>query len=138
MVANAWLRSGDSTDINNIENFLDETLNIALKDKKIGLVKADSGFYSNRFLEYLEQKNLNYIVAVKFYQNIQREIGIIKDWIEITKGLEVANFYFKLDSYDKTRRYIIVRKKVENYPSSGGKLLFDIPTYRYMCVCYQY
>jgi hypothetical protein len=131
MIANAWLRSGDSADINNIENFLDETLNIALKNKKIGLVRADSGFYSNRFLEYLEAKKLNYIVAVKFYQNIQREIGIIEDWIEITKGLEVANFYFKPDSCDKTRRYIIVRKKIENYPSSGGKLLFDIPTYRY-------
>jgi len=131
MVANSWLRSGNTSDINNVEAFLDETFDIVLKDKKIGLVRADSGFYSNRFLNYLEERELNYIVAVKFYQNIQREIGIISDWVEITKGLDVANFYFKPDSCDKKRRYIIVRKRVENYPNSGGKVLFDVPIYRY-------
>ena len=131
MVANSWLRSGNTSDINNVEAFLDETFDIVLKDKKIGLIRADSGFYSNRFLNYLEERELNYIVAVKFYQNIQREIGIISDWVEITKGLDVANFYFQPDSYDKKRRYIIVRKRVENYPNSGGKVLFDVPIYRY-------
>ena len=131
MVANSWLRSGNTSDINNVEAFLDETFDIVLKDKKIGLIRADSGFYSNRFLNYLEERELNYIVAVKFYQNIQREIGIISDWVEITKGLDVANFYFQPDSCDKKRRYIIVRKRVENYPNSGGKVLFDVPIYRY-------
>ena len=42
----------------------------------------------------------------------------------------VCNLYFQPDNGEK-RRYIIVRKKVDNYPNSGGKLLFDEPTYRY-------
>ena len=33
--------------------------------------------------------------------------------------------------YGKERRYIIVRKLISEYPKSGGKLLFDEPTYRY-------
>jgi len=130
MVANAWMRAGNTSDINNYDAFLTETFNIALKDKEIGLVRADSGFYSNNFLKWFEKRDLNYVIAVKFYQNIKYEIGKIERWVEIIKGLDVCNLYFKPDNGEK-RRYIIVRKKVDNFPKSGGKLLFDEPTYRY-------
>jgi len=130
MVANAWMRAGNTSDLNNYDAFLTETFDIALKDKEIGLVRADSGFYSNNFLKWFEKRDLNYIVAVKFYQNIKYQIGSIQKWVEITKGLDVCNLYFKPDNGEK-RRYIIVRKKIENFPNSGGKLLFDEPTYRY-------
>ena len=50
--------------------------------------------------------------------------------MSITKGLEVASLRFKPDN-GKERRYIIVRKLISEYPKSGGKLLFDEPTYRY-------
>jgi len=130
MVANAWMRAGNTSDLNNYDAFLTETFDIALKDKEIGLVRADSGFYSNNFLKWFEKRDLNYVIAVKFYQNIKFEIGKIEKWIEITDGLEVCNMYFKPDNADM-RRYIIVRKRIKNFPNSGGKLLFDEPTYRY-------
>jgi len=130
MVANAWMRAGNTSDLNNYDAFLTETFDIALKDKEIGLVRADSGFYSNDFLKWFEKRDLNYVIAVKFYQNIKYQIGQIEKWVEITKGLDVCNLYFQPDNGEK-RRYIIVRKKVNNFPNSGGKLLFDEPTYRY-------
>ena len=130
MVANAWMRSGNTSDLNNYDAFLSETFDVALKSKEIGLVRADSGFYSNRFLKWFENRELNYIVAVKFYENIKYQIGSVERWLEITDGLDVCNLYFQPDNGEK-RRYIIVRKKVDNYPNSGGKLLFDEPTYRY-------
>lgn len=130
MVANAWMRPGNTSDLNNYKAFLEETFGSILKEKEIGLVRADSGFYSNAFLEWFESEELNYIVAVKFYQNIKYQIGAIEQWTEVTNGLDVCNMYFKPDNA-KERRYIIVRKKVEHFPKSGGKLLFDEPTYRY-------
>ena len=130
MVANAWMRSGNTSDLNNYSNFLDETFDICLKDHKVGLVRADSGFYSQKFLEYFENRNLNYIVAVKFYENIKYTIGNITQWIKITNGLEVASLKFKPENGIE-RRYIIVRKLTSQYPKSGGKLLFDEPIYRY-------
>ena len=131
MVANAWLRAGNTSDLNNFEAFLNETFDVCLKNKDIGLVRADSGFYSDKFLSWFERKNLNYIIAVKFYENFKYEIGAIDDWSSITKGLDVAELYFKPEISEHKRRYILVRKKIENYPNSGGKLLFDEPTYRY-------
>ena len=44
MVANFWLRSGDAGSANNFEAFLFQTLS-HLQNKKIGLLRADSGFY---------------------------------------------------------------------------------------------
>jgi len=130
MVANAWMRAGNTSDLNNYDAFLTETFDVALKGKEIGLVRADSGFYSNNFLKWFEKRDLNYIIAVKFYENIKYQIGAIEKWVEITNGLDVCNLYFKPDNGEK-RRYIIVRKRISKYPNSGGKLLFDEPTYRY-------
>ena len=130
MVANAWMRAGNSADNSNYENFLNETFDEVLQDKEIGLVRADSGFYSNEFLKWFEARQINYIIAVKFYENIKYQIGAIKEWVSITKGLDVCNFYFQPTNGEK-RRYIIVRKQLKTYPNSGGKLLFDEPTYRY-------
>jgi len=109
MVANAWMRSGDTADLNNYKTFLDETFNNVLQDKEIGLVRADSGFYSNDFLKWFEEQSLNYIIAVKFYQNFKYKIGAIEEWTEVSYGIEVCNMYFKPDN-GKERRYIIVRK----------------------------
>ena len=130
MVANAWMRPGNTSDLNNYAAFLQETFDEVLQDKEIGLVRADSGFYADAFLNWFEKRDLNYIVAVKFYPNIKYEIGAIEQWTSITEGLDVCNLYFKPQN-GKKRRYIIVRKKIEHYPKSGGKLLFDEPAYRY-------
>lgn len=130
MIANTWMRSGNTSALNNYDAFLNETFDVCLKDKKVGLVRADSGFYSQEFLEYLEKRDLSYVVAVKFYENIKYTIGNITKWVKITKGLDVSSLRFKPDN-GKERRYIIVRKQTEQYPKAGGKLLFEEPTYRY-------
>jgi hypothetical protein len=130
MVANAWMRPGNTSDLNNYQAFLEETFDEVLCEKEIGLVRADSGFYADDFLNWFETRGLDYIIAVKFYQTIKYEIGAIEQWISITDGLDVCNFYFKPKN-GKKRRYIVVRKAIRKYPKSGGKLLFDEPAYRY-------
>ncbi len=51
MVINAWLRPGITVALSKIKGFLEETFEIKSKIK-IGLVRADSGFYSEKFLRY--------------------------------------------------------------------------------------
>jgi len=43
---------------------MQEAFDQALKGKKIGVVRADNGFYNDELLSYLEQEQHDYIMAV--------------------------------------------------------------------------
>jgi hypothetical protein len=132
-VANAWLRPGNTADSSSCKSFLEETFNEVLKSQDVGLLRADSGFYSSKILEYLEEKNQNYIIAVKMYPNIKSSIYQINDWVELHKGISVSQMYFN-HRHGKQRRYLVVRKEINLRPKSSGKQLFaDLPGYRYSC-----
>jgi len=49
MVANAWLRSGNTADSSSCEAFLQETLNHALKDQKASYCAPTVGFNPKEF-----------------------------------------------------------------------------------------
>jgi hypothetical protein len=55
LVANMWLRSGDTSSSNNFLAFLEDTLS-KLKNKTVSLIRLDSGFFQSNILDYLEQK----------------------------------------------------------------------------------
>lgn len=74
LVANMWLRSGDTSASNNVLGFLEDTLG-KLQGKKVSLIRLDSGFFAHDILNYLEAHERNYIVAARFYRPIQREIS---------------------------------------------------------------
>lgn len=132
MVANAWLRQGNTAALSNCKAFMDETFEI-VKDKKVGLVRADSGFYSHDFLNYLEtQKQINYIIAVKLYHTIKRELRNLKGWIKLKDGMEIAEFEYQSPEWKKSRRMVAVRKNIEILTKATGKLLlFDEPVGKY-------
>jgi hypothetical protein len=133
MVANAWLRPGNTADSSNCKEFLEETFEEVLKEKRVGLLRADSGFYTDNILSYLEKRTQNYIIAVRMYPNVKNRVYGLENWVEICKGIEVSQMLFNHEK-SKERRYIIVRKQVDLRPKAGGKLLFaDMPGYRYSC-----
>lgn len=74
MVINAWMRQGNTVSLSSCVEFLKETLDI-LKNKTVGLIRADSGFCSEKMLGFLEERNLQYVIAVKFHELIRWEIG---------------------------------------------------------------
>ena len=133
MVANAWLRPGNTADSSSCKAFMEETFNETLKSKKVGLVRADSGFYTEELMSYLEEERLNYIMAVKMYPTIKSEVWGVKDWVELSKGIELNEMKFSHEN-GKVRRYILIKKRIDIRPKSGGKMLFeDEPGYRYSC-----
>jgi hypothetical protein len=96
MVANFWLRSGDAHTANNFKAFLEETL-FFLGNKKIGLLRLDSGFYSKDILEYLEteDRKTDYITAVPMYVTVQRKIAAQKTWLVMDEGMETGEFEYQ-------------------------------------------
>lgn len=122
LVANMWLRSGDCSSANNFLSFLEDTLS-KLKNKTIGLIRLDSGFFQSNILDYLEQKTIDYIVAVKFTHPIQRIIKQSNNWITLDAGIEICEQLYQSESWKKPRRIVIVRQKIKDRPKAPGKQL---------------
>ena len=140
MVANFWLRSGDAHTANNFQAFLEETLSF-FGNKKIGLLRLDSGFYDKNIFNYLEREDIgiDYIVAVPMFSTIQRKIAVERTWLRLDYGIEIAEFQYQAQDWVKSRRMVIIRQKVSQRPQAVGKQLslfeedYELNGYRYTC-----
>jgi len=132
LVANFWLRSGESSSANNFAAFLEDTIK-KLKDKKIGLLRLDSGFYSKEVFELMERKLLDYVVAVKFYIPIQKMISLQQNWLMVDEGIGICETSYQSPEWDKPRRIVVVRQKLEDRPDAIGKSLSLFEGTQYYC-----
>lgn len=122
LVANMWLRSGDTSSSNNFLNFLTDTLN-KLKDKTISLIRLDSGFFNSAIMDHLEEKNIDYIIAARFTHPIQKMIKASTNWIILDTGIEICEQMYQSESWSKARRIVIVRQRIKDRPKATGKQL---------------
>jgi hypothetical protein len=140
MVANFRLRPGDAHTANNFKAFLEEIFRF-IGDKKIGLLRLDSGFYSQEIFDYLEggETPVHYIIAAPMYQPIQRKIATGRTWLHLSEGIEIMEFEYKAEDWTSPRRMIAVRQKIKTRPKATGKQLslfaddWEISGYRYSC-----
>jgi len=133
LVANFWLRSGNTNSANNFRAFLEDTMR-KLGDKTVGLVRLDSGFYSKEVFEYLEGISLDYLVAVRFYIPIQKMISLKQNWLYVAEGIEICDTTYQSPEWEKPRRIVVVRQKVKDRPKAAGKTLsiFEGTQYHYV------
>ena len=141
MIANYWLRPGNTSSSTNYIAFLEDTLS-RLGNKRVGLVRMDSGFFAKNILDCLERKKLHYIVACRFNNRIKYSLTHERTWIEITDGLEISETTYQANGWEKPRRIVMVRQEIEKRPNAAGKpirqlVLFenenDFGKYRYSC-----
>ena len=127
MVANAWMRKGKTGASTDIQAFLDELL-LILPKEKIGLIRADAGFYGQKMLSRLEMEGFNYVIAAHLKGGLRAQIMEQKVWYPITDkediGIDYCSFIWKANGWNRARRFVILRKDRERNPDTGGKLLF--------------
>jgi hypothetical protein len=132
LVANLWLRSGNTSSSEGFLPFLEDTFQ-KLGNKNISLLRLDSGFYSNEIFEYLEQKEkpVQYITAVRFYEPIQRMLAREQGWLTLDDGVEISEMQYHCPSWKKKRRIVMVRQQIKKRPKAAGKTLklFDDEQY---------
>lgn len=142
MVANYWLRPGNTAASTNYLAFLEDTLS-RLENKKVGLVRMDSGFFTKEILDFLEYRKMHYIVACRFNNHIKYSLTHEKVWMEVADGLEISETSYQAESWDRPRRIIMIRQEIEKRTNTAGKQvrqleLFedgnDFGKYRYSCL----
>jgi len=121
LIANFWLRPGDVHSANNVLQFLESTL-AHLAGKRIGLLRADSGFFDDSFLSALELKRIPYVVAAKLTYPLQRAIYGARGWWALKQGIEIAEIEYQAAGWKKARRVIVIRQSASDRDSPGKSL----------------
>jgi len=122
MVANCWNRSGNTGSSSNAIHFLEETFSI-LKNKRVGLFRADSGFCTSDILDYIEDKNIAYVMSCTLYANLQSKIYSITEWNAIGEGLWISQISYKQNKWGRQRRIIVIKQSEEIRQRATGKKL---------------
>ncbi|MDP3743918.1 MAG: hypothetical protein Q8Q76_06210 [Methylotenera sp.] len=106
MIANCWLRPGNTASANNVSAFLDSTLT-KLTGKRIGLLRADSGFSDNAFLCKLEAQNTSHIIALCLNQPLQRALVDATGWWTIDDGIDLVSVQYQVPTGHIRGRWLV-------------------------------
>jgi hypothetical protein len=131
----ATLRSGNSGSANGCVEFLRQALTVLPEGHRIGLVRADAGFFEKRLLEYLESHELPYIIVARLTA-VVRKLVIhqipSRAWRVVARGIEVADLEVSLPNWKGvTRRFVLLRHEIDERPEARGRRLIDCPGYTY-------
>ena len=129
MIANCWLRPGNSSSANNVQAFLANTLH-RLGDTRVCLLRADSGFSDSAFLDHLDTQPMHYIIALRQNQPLQRALVNAESWWPLINeagrpvaGIELTRFTYQPDAWSAPRWVIGIRQHIARRADPKGKTL---------------
>jgi hypothetical protein len=130
-ILHGWLRSGNTGSARGAVAFLQEALALLPAGTWVRTVRADSGFFDQVLLEFLELRQLPYIVVARLTTTLKRRCAGIKEWTVIDAHLAVGEFTVQLFGWSKARRFVVVRERVRESKATVGRLLLDVPGYTF-------
>ena len=129
MIANYWLPPGNTSSANNVQAFLANTLH-RLGDKRVCLLRADSGFSDSAFLDHLDQQQMHHIIALRQNQPLQRALVRAEGWWVLqdengkpVEGIALTRFAYQANTWSKPRWVVGIRLHIERRAVPKGKTL---------------
>jgi Transposase DDE domain group 1 len=95
------------------------------------VVRADSGFFDDELLSFLEERRLPYIVVARMTQWVQRAAQRVEQWRELDENYALGEFHLRLWSWQTERRFIVLRERMRESRLSVGRKLIDVPGYTF-------
>jgi len=126
-----WLRSGNCGTARGVEEFLKEALALWGQRQKIRRLRADSGFFEDQLLSFLEQRRLPYIVVARLTKWVKRSARAVEQWREVDANFAVGEFRLRLHGWNVERRFVALRERVREGRDSVGRKLIDVPGYTF-------
>jgi hypothetical protein len=130
-ILHGWLRSGNCGSSRGVVEFLEEALALWGQRQKIRLVRADSGFFDDKLLSFLEQRCLLYIVVTRLTEWVQREAQRIQDWTELDANYAAGQFRLKLHGWNTEGRFVVIGERIRETRASLGCKLIEVPGYTF-------
>jgi hypothetical protein len=126
-----WLRSGNCGTARGAEEFLKEALALWGQRQKIRLLRADSGFFDGLLLNFLEQRQIPYIVVARMTKWVKRAAQRVESWTSLDDHYAVGEFRLQLHGWEVERRFVVIRELVRESRASVGRKLIDVPGYTF-------
>ena len=132
LIANYWLRSGNSACVNGAAEFLRQTVSGLPKHIEVQLVRGDAGFGDASVQQSCVDLGLKYIFASRLSQKVQSYCRHDDQRWSRTEldGLEVQ----EVECEEPGRRLVVVRQRIAQRPEAGGKMLFELEGYRFQAL----
>jgi hypothetical protein len=130
LVANFWLRPGNTNSSNNVLAFIEATL-ANLGATAVGLFRADSGFYDKAIVAFLKGRKISHIISARLTQALQQAIVDQCQWQQVAPGLQVSELRYQPHGWDQAQRLVVIRqhvqRKVGGVPGKTLSLFADDP-----------
>jgi hypothetical protein len=126
-----WLRSGNCGSSRGAVEFLKEALALWGQRQKIRLLRADSGFFDDLLLLFLEQRRLPYIVVARLTKWVKRAAQRVEHWTLLDENFATGEFRLQLHGWSVERRFVVLRERVREERNSVGRKLIDVPGYTF-------
>lgn len=135
LVAGFWLRPGNTACANNIIGFTLEVLARLPKWLRVRVIRADSGFCDDKWLELLESQSIPYIVVAKLHRPLKTLIikGLVWRETEV-RGTSVAEVQHQEQGWARPRRLVLIRHEIKEKKRPGGKALIEVPGYLFQAL----
>lgn len=131
LVLHGWLRSGKAGSARGVVPFLQEALALMPAGWKLRTVRADSGFFDQALLGFLEERSLPYIIVARMTRTLKAAAASIKEWAPLDAHYSTASFHLRLHGWSKERRFVVIRELVREEKSAVGRRLIEVPGYTY-------
>ena len=131
LVLHGWLRSGNTGAARGVTAFLSEALALLPPGMNLRCVRADSGFFEEALLAFLEQRQLPYLVVARLTTRLKRRAAGISQWQPVDEHYAVGEFRARLLGWSVERRFVVVRERVREDKDAVGRKLIDVPGYTF-------
>lgn len=131
LVLHGWLRSGNTGAARGVVAFLSEALALLPEGLWIRCVRADSGFFEEALLAFLEERQLPYLVVARLTPRLKRQAAGLSQWQQVDPHYAVGEFRARLLGWSTERRLIVVRERVREDKEAVGRKLIDVPGYTF-------
>lgn len=92
-------------------------------------MRADSGFFDNTFLNYLEERHLPYLIVARLTPQVKHRARALSIWQQVDENYAVGEFRASLLGWNTQRRFVVLREKVREDKDALGRKLIDVPGY---------
>lgn len=135
LVAQLWLRSGNTSCANNAVAFFRELGSNLPRHLRLRVVRADSGFCTAGQLALWDELRLPFIVVARLSEPVQRLVRGNLVWVPTElAGTDVAELEYQAYGWSQPRRLILIRHRQADRPEAGGKKLIEVPGYLFQAL----